>query len=123
MMNLFLFLFIAALIAAVTWTILVLRSEPQNRRFPGLVGAWTTTLILAAMWQAEAVPWLWVFLKIVLMVWFAAMVFLIVATVSISQVKTSTRTPLLCCAFSSILINVSAGVLFLWHATVSGGGV
>jgi hypothetical protein len=95
----------------------------RKRRFVGLIGAWAATVVLAALWQAEAVPWLWVFLQAVLLVWLGAIALIITAVVSIWRIKEPGRRSLLCCAVLSMLVNVAAGLLFLWLATVSPGGV
>ena len=97
--------------------------DQRHRRFVGLIGAWAATVVLAALWQADAVPWLWVLLKGVLLVWLGAIALLITAVVSIWRVKEPGRRLLLCCAVLSIVVNVAAGLQFLWLATVSPGGV
>jgi hypothetical protein len=56
-------------------------------------------------------------------VWLGAIGLLIIAAVLILSAKEPGRGPLLCCAALSILINVAAGLHFLWLATVSPGGV
>ena len=122
-MNTFLPFFIASFVAACAWTILVLAIDRRKRRFVGLIGAWSATVVLAALWQANAVPWLWVFLQGVLLVWLGAIALLITAVVSIWRVKEPGRRPLLCCAVLSIVVNVAAGLQFLWLATVSPSGV
>jgi hypothetical protein len=101
----------------------MLAADRGKRRFLGWIGAWAATVVLAALWQAEAVPWLWVFIQGVLLVWLGAIVLLIIAVVSIWPVKEPGRRPLLCCAVLSMVINVAAGLQFLWLATVSPGGV
>lgn len=122
-MNPFLPFLIASLIAACAWTILVLAIDQRKRRFVGLIGAWAATLVLAALWQAEAVPWLWVFLQGVLLVWLGAIVLQIAAVVPVGRVKEPGHRALLYCAVLSIVVNVAAGLHFLWLATVSPGGV
>ncbi|MDF1851147.1 MAG: hypothetical protein P1U85_09955 [Verrucomicrobiales bacterium] len=121
-MNAFFFFFLIALISAMAWTILLLIFERQNGRWMGLIGAWAAVVVLGAIWQAEAIAWLWIFLKAVLAVWFGAIVFLIVGTVSTTSTK-PVSWPILSCALISTLVNVAAGLYFLWEATVSGGGV
>jgi len=120
-MNPFLPLFIASVVAACAWTFLALNR--RKGQFLGLIGAWAGSLVIAAFWQAEAVPWLWGFLQGVLLVWLGAIALLIIACVSIWNVKEPGRRPLLCCAALSIIVNVAAGLQFLWLATVSPGGV
>lgn len=122
-MNPFLPLFIASVVAACAWTFLVLALNRRKSQFVGLIGAWAGTLVIAAFWQAEAVPWLWGFLQGVLLVWIGAITLLIIACVSIWSAKEPGRRPLLCCAVLSIAVNVAAGLQFLWLATVSPGGV
>ena len=122
-MNPFLPFLIASFVAACAWTILVLAIDQRKRRFVGLIGAWAATVVLAALWQAEAVLWLWVFSQGVLLVWLGAIALLITAAVSIWRVKEPGRLPLLCCVVLSIVVDVAAGLQFLWLATVSPGGV
>ena len=122
-MNPFLPLFIASVVTACAWTFLVLALNRRKRQFLGLIGAWAGTLVIAAFWQAEAVPWLWGFLQGVLLVWLGAITLLIIACVSIWSAKEPGRRPLLGCAVLSIAVNVAAGLQFLWLATVSPGGV
>ncbi len=101
----------------------MLAMDKRKRRFVGLIGAWAATLVLAALWQAEAIPWLWVFLHGVLLVWLGAIALVITAVVSIWRVKEPGRRAVLCCAVLSIVVNVAAGLQFLWIATMSPGGV
>jgi len=122
-MNAFFPFFIASFIASCAWTILLIRINRRNRRLTELVGAWSATAILAAFWQAEALPWLWGYLKAVLLVWLCAMVLLVTAVYATWRVKEPGRRLLLCCAVTSLVVNVAAGVYFLWLATVSPGGV
>ena len=122
-MNPFLPCLIGAFVTACAWSVLVLAVDRRKRRFLGLIGAWSATVVLAALWQANAVPWLWVFLQGVLLVWLGAIALLITAVVSIWRVKEPGRRPLLCCAVLSIVVNVAAGLQFLWLATVSPSGV
>lgn len=121
-MNPFLPFLAASFVAACGWTILVLAIDQRNRRFVGLIGAWAATVVLAALWQAEAVPWLWVLLQGVLLVWLSAVALLIAAVASIWRVTEPGRSPLLFCAVLSLVVNVAAGLQFLWLATVSPGG-
>lgn len=122
-MNEFLPYFIASSMAACASTIFALTIYPRHRRFLGLVGTWAATIVLAALWQPGAVPWLVDFLKGVVFVWLGAIALLIIAVVLILSANEPGRGPLLCCAALSILINVAAGLHFLWLATVSPGGV
>ena len=122
-MNEFLPYFIASSIAACAWTFFAMMIYRRHRGLLGLVGAWAATLVLASLWRADAVPWVSEFLQGVVFVWLAAIGLLIIAAVLILNAKEPGRGPLLCCAALSILINVAAGLHFLWLATVSPGGV
>jgi hypothetical protein len=122
-MNAFLLSFVTSFIAACVWTIMVMRIDQRHRRFAGLLAAWAATAVLGALWQAEAVPWLWGFLKGLVLVWLGAIALLIAAVVANWRVESPGRWPLLCCAVLSIAVNVAAGLQFLWLATVSPGGV
>lgn len=122
-MNPFLSYLVGSVVAASAWTILVLGIERRQRRFAGLIGAWAATGVLSALWQAEAVPWLWVLLQGVLLLWLGAIALLIAAAVSIWSIREPRRLPLLCCVVMSIFVNIAAGLQFLWLATVSPGGV
>lgn len=122
-MNSFLPFLIVAIAAACTRTILVVTMDRHPRSYVGLVGAWAATIVLAALWQPEAVPWLWNFLKGVLLVWLGALALVFTAVLSMWRVKEPGRRPLLWCAVLSVVVNVAAGLQFLWIATVSPGGV
>jgi len=122
-MNPYLPFMVGALVTACAWTFLVLALDPRRRGIMGLMGAWAATGVLAALWQAEAVPWLWAFLPGVLLVWLGAVVLLIAGAVSSWRSKEPSRLPLLGCAVLSLVVNIAAGCQFLWQATVSPGGV
>jgi len=122
-MNPFLIYFIVSIVASVVWTFFVLRANQQNRLSLGLAGAWAATLVLAALWQAEAIPWLWNFLQGVLLVWLSALILLVMAAATMWSEKQPLRLPLVSCAVISIVVNVAACLHFLWIATVSPAGV
>lgn len=122
-MNPFLIYFVVSIVASVVWTFFVLRANQQSLRYLGLAGGWAATLVLAALWQAEAIPWLWNFLQAVLLVWLSALVLLVVAAAITWSEKQPLRLPLVSCAVISIVVNVVAGLHFLWIATVSSAGV
>jgi cytochrome bd-type quinol oxidase subunit 1 len=121
--NSFLPFLIASLITAGVWTILAIRFDRHNLRFMGLIGAWVATVILAALWQVEAVPWVANFITMVLLAWLGAIALLFIAIVLTWVAKEPGRGPLLCCAGLSFVVNLAAGLVFLWLATVSPGGV
>jgi hypothetical protein len=122
-MNPFLIYFSVSLVATVVWTFLVLRANGRNRVSLGLAGAWAATLVLAALWQAEAIPWSWGFLQGVLLVWLGAVIFVVMGAVSMWGEKRPLRLPLVCCAVVSVAVNAAAFLHFLWIATVSPAGV
>jgi hypothetical protein len=122
-MNPFFIYFIVSIVASIVWTFFALRASQRNRLSFGLAGAWAATLVLAAFWQAEAIPWLWNFLQGVLLVWLSAIVLLVMAAATMWSEKQSLRFPLVSCALISIVVNVAAGLHFLWIATVGPGGV
>lgn len=122
-MNPFMPYWIASIILAVVWSLFVIKLEKQRRRFLGLSGAWIAALVLTALWQAEAVPRLWIFLQGVLLVWQVALVLIVIGTITTWRAKQPLRWHLTVFALLSIAVNVAAGVHFLWLATVSPGGV
>lgn len=122
-MNPFLPYCIASTLVAGAWTILALTLYPRHRRLPGLVGAWAATGVLAAVWLGDAIPWIAQSLQGVVFAWLGAIGLMIIAGVFILIDKEPGRGPLLACAALTILINVAAGLHFLWIATVSPGGV
>ena len=122
-MNPFLIYFIVSIVASVMWTFFMLRATQMNRRSLGLAGVWAATLVLAALWQAESVPWLWDFLQGVLLVWLSALILLVIAAATMWNQKQPLRLPLVSCALISIVVNIAAGLHFLWIATVSPAGV
>jgi hypothetical protein len=121
-MNPFLPFLIGSVVLACAWTILAVGID-RRRQFMGLIGAWVSTAVLAALWQAKAVPWLWIALKAVLVVWMCAIALLITAAVSIRGTRESGRRAFLFCAVASAVVSVASGLWFLWLATVSSGGV
>jgi hypothetical protein len=122
-MNPFLPFLILSLVAACTWTVLVGAFPKRKRRVVGLLGAWAATAVLAALWQSAAVPWLGNLLQAMLLVWLGAIGSVVLAVVAIWQVEEPGRYPLMGCGVLSIVVNVAAGLLFLWEATVGVGGV
>ncbi len=122
-MKPFLIYFIVSIVASIVWSILQLSANQRNRPSLGLVGAWTATLVLAALWQADAVPWLWNFLQLVLLVWLSAIILLMITAAKTWSARQPLRLPLVSCAMISIVVNVAAGLHFLWIATVSSAGV
>lgn len=122
-MNLILPSFIGSAISASAWTILVLVVDRRKRRLVELVGPWTTSLVLAAYWQADAIPWFWGFTQGVLTIWLGALILLGMAAISFWQGKQPGYQALLCCAALGIIANLSAGMQILWSATVSPGGI
>jgi hypothetical protein len=122
-MNPFLAYFIVSFVAAVVWTILLLRSSRLDLRSVGLAGAWAATIVLASLWQAAAVPWLWNSLQLVLLVWLIAIILLVTAATTTWSSKQPLRLLIVSCALIGIVVNVTAGLHFLWIATVSPGGV
>ncbi len=122
-MNPFLIYFIISIVASVVWTIFSLGANQRNRQSLGLAGAWAATLVLAAFWQADAVPWLWQLLQFVLLGWLSAIVVLVIAAANIWRERQPQWLPLVSFAAISICVNVAAGLHFLWIATVSPAGV
>ncbi len=122
-MNPFLIYLVVSIAASVVWTFFAMRANRRHRQSLGLAGAWAATLVLAAFWQAEAIPWLWTFLQGVLLIWLTALVVLVMAASATWSEKQPLRLLLVSCAVSCIVVNVVAGLHFLWIATVSSGGV
>jgi len=122
-MNPFLIYFIVSIVASVVWTFFALRANQRNRLSLGLAGVWAATLVLATLWQAEAIPWLWHFLQGVLLVWLSAIIVLVIAAAAMWNGKQPLRLVLVSCSVICIVINVAAGLHFLWIATVSSAGV
>ena len=122
-MNPFLIYFIVSIVNSVVWTFFVLRHNEQNRLSLGLAGAWVATLILAAFWQAEFIPWFWSFHQGILLVWLSAIILQVMTAATIWN-----ETPLLYflpafCAVIGVIVNLTAFLHLLWIATVSPGGV
>jgi hypothetical protein len=88
-----------------------------------LLGAWAANLVLAAFWQAGAIPWLWQLLTSVLLVFGGALFLVASAAASEWQQRQPPRRPLVSCAVISLSANVSACLHFRWIAAVSPGGV
>jgi hypothetical protein len=112
-MNAFLIYFSVSFAASVVWTSFVPRAKQGNRLYLGLAGTWAATLVLAALWQPDAVPWLWNFLQGVLLVWLSALTVMVIAAASMWGEKQPLRMLLVSCAVISIAVNVAAGLHFL----------
>jgi hypothetical protein len=122
-MNPFLIYFLVSLVASLLWTLVAYRGHQLRQRPLGLLGAWAATLVLAAFWQADAVPWLWQLLTGVLLVWGGALFLVASSAASKWQQRQPQRLPLVSCAVISMGANVTACLHCLWLATVSPGGV
>lgn len=122
-MNFFLLCLVACWLAAAVWTCVVFAKGQNTAHSLGVIGAWLACLVLAALWQADAVPWLWVFLKGVLSVWLGAIALLLASAVLLARIKQPGLRLAQGCAVSALAANVAAGMYFLWQATVSGAGV
>ena len=114
---------IVSAILVMVWVFLLIKQQQEHRRFLGFGGACIAMLVLTAFWQAEAVPWLWRFLKAVLLLWQTALVMMIFGAFVTWRANLSQRVPLTICSLLSIAVNLSAGLHFLWLATVMPGGV
>ena len=112
-----------ALILAFVWGLFISRMKPEPRRFLGLSGPWIAVLVLTAFWQADAVPELWRFLKLVLIVWLISLALMMASIVRTGVSQPPRWRSLISLAISSPAVNVAAGLSFLWLATVSPSGV
>ena len=122
-MNSFLPFLIALFVAACVWTILEFTLGQWKRRWMGLLGAWSATVILAALWQSEALPWIVNLIQVVLLFWLGSILSLIVAVLLTWTTKGLGWRRILCCALLCLFIDVAALLNFFWIATVSPGGV
>ena len=122
-MNSFLPFLIVLFVAACVWTILEFTLGQWKRRWMGLLGAWTATVILAALWKSEALPWIVNLIQVVLLLWLGSILSLIVAVVLTWATKEPGRRRTLCCALLCLFIDIAALLNFFWIATVSPGGV
>lgn len=122
-MNPFLIPLLASAASTALWFILIRNQDPRDRRYTGAIGASFATLVLLALWQADSVPWLWLFLKAVLLVWFASFIILVVGLFFLPPRGSQLRLSLFFCASGAIAANLAGAALFLWEATVSPGGV
>ena len=122
-MNPFLIYFIVSIVNSVVWTFFVLRHNQQNRLSLGLAGAWVATLVLAAFWQAEVIPWFWSFHQGILLVWLSAIILQVMAAATIWSETPLLYFPPVFCAVIGVIVNLTAFLHLLWIATVSPGGV
>jgi predicted neutral ceramidase superfamily lipid hydrolase len=122
-MNPYLIYFIVLIVNTFIWTFFVLRHNQQNRLSLGLAGAWVATLVLAAFWQAEAIPWFWSFLQGILLVWLSAIILQVMAAATIWSETPLLYLPPFFCAVIGVIVNLTAFLHFLWIATVSPAGV
>jgi hypothetical protein len=89
----------------------------------GLLGAWSATVILAALWKSEALPWIVHLIQGVLLLWLGSILSLIVEVVLTWATKEPGWRRTLCCALLCLFIDIAALLNFFWIATVSPGGV
>ena len=122
-MNPFLIYFIVSILNSVVWIFFVLRHNQQNRLSRGLAGAWVATLVLAAFWQAEVIPWFWSFHQGILLVWLSAIILQVMAAATIWSETPLLYFPPVFCAVIGVIVNLTAFLHLLWIATVSPGGV
>jgi hypothetical protein len=122
-MNSFLPFLIVLFVAASVWTILEFTLGQRKRCWMGLLGAWTASVILAALWQSEALPWIVHLIQGVLLLWLGSILSLIVEVVLTWTTKEPGWRRTLCCALLCLFIDIAALLNFLWIATVSPGGV
>ncbi|NBR07820.1 MAG: hypothetical protein EBT92_18945 [Planctomycetes bacterium] len=122
-MNPFLIYFIVSIVNSVVLTFFVLRHNQQNRLSLGLAGAWVATLVLAAFWRAEAIPWFWSFHQGILLVWLSAIILQVMAAATIWSETPLLYFPPVFCAVIGVIVNLTAFLHLLWIATVSPGGV
>jgi hypothetical protein len=122
-MNPFLIYFIVSIVNSVVWIFFVLRHNQQNRLSLGLAGAWVATLVLAAFWQAEVIPWFWSFHQGILLVWLSAIILQVMAAATIWSETPLLYFPPVFCAVIGVIVNLTAFLHLLWIATVSPGGV
>jgi phosphatidylserine synthase len=122
-MNAFSLYALAACIVALVWTLALLGVEREQRRFLGVGGAWLAALVLAALWQAEAVPELWQAIQLVLLAWLVAAGLVLVDAVRLLGKRPARWRVLTTLALATLAVHVVAGLHFLWLATVSPGGV
>jgi|GEM_PF-5325366 hypothetical protein len=122
-MNSFLPFLIASFVASCAWTILEFILGQRKRHWMGLLGAWSATVILAGLWQSEAIPWIVYLIQGVLLLWLGSIMALMVAVVMAWVTKEPGRRWILCCAFFCLFIDIAALLNFFWIATVSPSGV
>ena len=122
-MNPFLIYFIVSIVNSVVWIFFVLRHNQQNRLSLGLAGAWVATLVLAAFWQAEVIPWFWSFHQGILLVGLSAIILQVMAAATIWSETPLLYFPPVFCAVIGVIVNLTAFLHLLWIATVSPGGV
>ena len=114
---------IVSAILVMVWVFLLIKQQQEHRRFLGFGGACIAMFVLTSFWQAEAVPWLWRFLKAVLLLWQTALIILVFDAFITWRANLPQRVPLTICSLLSIAVNLAAGLHFLWLATVMPSGV
>ena len=122
-MNSFLPFLIVLFVAACAWTIFEFILGPRKRHWMGLLGAWSATVILAGLWQSEAIPWIVHLIQGVVLLWLGSVLSLIVDVVLTLTTKELGWRRTLCCALLCLFIDIAALLNFFWIATVSPGGV
>jgi len=116
-------LFAALSTVAIVWLLLVILAKRHWTSYLAVLGAFVAAGIVAAIWQAEAVLWLWQFPQALPPVWSLSMTAMTWGIISGWQTPRPWRWPCVICGVVGLSMSGWAALLFLWIATVSPGGV
>ena len=87
------------------------------------IGAAMAAVVVGGTWQVEQFPWVWMINPITMQVWLASFALILVGTILAFSQPRSVRWLLAGCGALCLALNAAALMVFLWAATVSGGGV
>ena len=114
---------IALGILSVAWFFLRGKKPRAWSNVLGAVGAIVASVIVGGIWLAELVPWVWMVHQLTMKLWILSFVFLGIGVAFAFRRDNALRWRNGLIGLTCLLLNAFSISVFLWYATVSGGGV
>ena len=117
------YLAIGLAVVSIIW---FLAARNQTERRWHLVGSFGTAIaacVLFAILNAASAPWIWVFPQLIFSIWLASFGLIAAATAFVIAGSSKLRVIFAGMGVLGALLSGWAGLVFLWFATVSTGGV